>query len=104
MGHHSIRPSRMNLVAAGAALVASLALPAQAQVLAFAQSGDGASIVLHERSGPCMGKARLAEHITAAGQRTSGCWLKTTEKVLISFLDGERDDIPLIHLKQLAEI
>jgi hypothetical protein len=104
MGHLSIRPSRMSLVGAGVALCAGLALPAQAQVLAFAQSGDGASIVLHERSGPCTGKARLAEHITAAGERTSGCWLKTSEKVLISFFDGERGDIPLSHLKRLAEI
>lgn len=104
MGHRSNRPSRMTLAATLAALCAGLTPLAQAQVLAFAQSGDGASIVLHERAGPCTGKARLAEHITAAGERTSGCWLKTSEKVLISFFDGERGDIPLNHLRRLAEI
>ena len=93
----------MKRLAAMAALAVVLA-PAQAQVLAFAQSGDGAQIVLHERSGPCVGQARLAEHISAGGARVSGCWLKTSEKVLISFFDGERGDIPLAHLKAPAEI
>ena len=77
---------------------------AQAQAVAFAQSGDGSRIVLHDSSGPCMGQARLAEHITTNGQRTPGCWLKTSEKVLISFFDGERGDVPISHLKRLAEL
>jgi hypothetical protein len=97
-------PARLGLALAAALVGMALAPSAQAQVLAFAKSGDGASIVLHEKAGPCMGRARFAEHITASGERTAGCWLKTSEKVLISFLDGERGDIPLVHLKQLAEI
>jgi hypothetical protein len=89
---------------AATALLAAACVPAQAQVLAFAQSGDGAQIVLHERSGPCVGHARLAEHISVGGARVAGCWLKTSEKVLISFFAGERGDIPLAHLKIPAEI
>jgi hypothetical protein len=97
-------PWRLGLALAAALVGMAMAPSAQAQVLAFAKSGDGASIVLHEKPGPCIGRARYAEHITAQGERTAGCWLKTSDKVLISFLDGERGDIPLVHLKQLADI
>lgn len=77
-------------------------LPAQATVFAFAQSGDGARIELTDEPGPCVGKARLAEHVTPAGAKTPGCWLIVGDSVTISFLDGERGSIPLQHLKKVT--
>lgn len=103
-----VAPSALRVVGLGAALTVAGALcsplPARAQVVAFAQSGDGARVILHDRSGPCVGDAKLAEHIAPDGRRVAGCWLMSSDKVLISFLDGERGDIPVSHLKRLAEI
>jgi hypothetical protein len=98
------RPFRATQAALAGLLGLAAASSVQAQVLAFAQSGDGARIVLHDRAGPCVGEARLAEHIALDGRRIQGCWLMTSEKVLVSFFDGERGDIPLAHLKRLSEI
>lgn len=91
-----------SLLCAGAALLA--ALPAQAQVFAVATSGDGARVVLHDKSGPCVGSARLAEHIAPNGDRVPGCWLLANDIVKVSFLDGERGNIPVAHLKKAQSL
>ena len=91
-----------------AVLTASLvcaALPiCAAEVFAFAQSTDGARVLLYARPGPCVGQARFAEHISAEGEKTPGCWVLTSTFVLVSFLDGERGDIPVDRLKRMTEL
>jgi hypothetical protein len=78
--------------------------PALAEkMFAFAQSSDGARVLLYDQSGPCVGAARLAEHISPDGTKTPGCWLLLQGTVLVSFLDGERGDIPVSHLRRLAD-
>lgn len=87
-------------------LAASLlcaAWPLQAQnqqVMAFAQAGDGARVLLYTQVGPCVGQARFAEHIAPGGEKTPGCWVMAEGLVLVSFLDGERGNIPVAQLKR----
>jgi hypothetical protein len=76
----------------------------EAKVIAFAQSADGARIVLHDEAGPCVGNAKLAEHIAPDGTVVQGCWLALPTSVTVSFLDGERGTVPLGHLKKLTDI
>jgi len=80
------------------------AWPARAEVFAVAQSSDGAKVLLHSVAGPCVGSARLAEHISAEGEKTPGCWVLTPSHVLVSFLDGDRGNIPVSHLKRVADL
>jgi hypothetical protein len=98
----------MQIVRTGLLAVSLLGVvwPAQAQseVFAIAQSGDGAKVLLYAKAGPCIGQARLAEHIALSGAKTPGCWLATESYVLISFLDGERGHIPVGDLKKVSDI
>jgi hypothetical protein len=87
-----------------AASLACAALPIRAEVFAFAQAADGARVLLYARPGPCVGQARFAEHIAADGEKTPGCWVLTTTFVLVSFLDGERGNIPVDRLKRVADL
>ncbi len=87
-----------------AASLCALAWPAQAGVFAVAQSGDGAKVLLYAKAGPCVGAARLAEHVSAEGEKTAGCWVLTQSHVLVSFLDGDRGNIPVAHLKRVADL
>ncbi len=77
---------------------------AQGKVLAVVQSADGAHIVLHGEAGPCVGAARLAEHIASDGSKVPGCWLAAFGNVMVSFLDGERGTIPVAHLKRPKDV
>lgn len=83
-----------------AAVLTLSSLPAFAEVLAVAQSGDGASIVLHDDAGPCVGGAMLAEHISPKGDKVRGCWVAASGNVNVSFFDGERGTIPVLLLKK----
>jgi hypothetical protein len=88
-------------------LLVSLVLaagPSHAKVLAVALSSDGARVVLHDEAGPCVGEARLAEHISPSGDKVQGCWLATPGMVNVSFLDGERGSIPVAHLQRPTQI
>ncbi len=87
-----------------AALMGLAALSAQAKEIAFAQSADGARIVLHDEAGPCVGAAKFAEYIPLKGQRVQGCWLALSVSVTVSFLDGERGDVAFGDLQKAAEI
>lgn len=95
-----MRSTLLSLCAVGLAM---MVLPAHAKVVAVAVSSDGARIELHDQAGPCVGAARMAEHVAANGHKTAGCWLLDQQSVKISFLDGERGDIPLAHLKQVDD-
>jgi hypothetical protein len=92
-----MRLVRSSLIAAG---LFCAAWPIHAQVVAFAQSGDGARVLLYTKAGPCVGSARYAEHVSPEGEKTPGCWVMTENLVLVSFLDGERGNIPVAHLKK----
>lgn len=83
-----------------AAVLTLSSLPSLADVMAVAQSGAGARIVLHDAAGPCVGGAMLAEHIAANGDKVKGCWVAALGNVNVSFLDGERGTIPVVHLKK----
>jgi hypothetical protein len=88
-------------------LAASLALavlPAEARVIAIAQSGDGARIVLHDEVGPCVGSAKLAEYIPLNGTTVQGCWLAVPGNVTVAFLDGERGKVPIEDLKKPTDL
>jgi hypothetical protein len=85
--------------------IAALAFhtPAQPQDLgapfAAVTSGDGASITLHLGRGPCVGDAMAAIWRPPAGDQRApvlGCWVLASsgQTVLVSFLDGDRGDIP----------
>lgn len=90
-----------------ALLVAGLvgaSLPLHAtEVFAIAQSSDGAKVLLYSKSGPCLGNARLAEHVSAEGEKTPGCWVLAQSYVLVSFLDGDRGNIPVGQLKRVSD-
>jgi len=95
-----MRLVRTSLLAASL-LCAAWPLQAQnQQVVAFAQSGDGARVLLYTKAGPCVGQARFAEHIAPDGEKTPGCWVMNEGLVLVSFLDGERGNIPVAQLKR----
>jgi hypothetical protein len=96
----SITQSLLFAVHLSSAAALLFAMPAQAQVFAVATSGDGARVVLHDKTGPCVGAARLAEHIAPNGEKVPGCWLLANDTVKVSFLDGERGSIPVAHLKK----
>jgi hypothetical protein len=87
-----------------AVLLALAAVSTNAKVLAIAQSGDGARIVLYDVAGPCVRTAKMAEHISANGDRVPGCWLTSSGHVMVSFLDGERGMIPVAHLRPLEDV
>lgn len=54
----------------------------------------GARVILMPTTGPCTGHARQALHITPAGHRTAGCWIRTISTIHIAYLDGESGTIP----------
>jgi hypothetical protein len=78
-------------------------LSAEAKAIAFAQSADGARIVLHDEVGPCVGAAKLAEYIPLSGTRVLGCWLALSNSVTVAFLDGERGTVDFGNLKKLDD-
>ena len=89
---------------AASLLGAAWTAQAQGEIFAVAQSGDGAKVLLYAKTGPCVGQARLAEHVTPGGDKTPGCWVVTESHVLVSFLDGDRGNIPVGMLKKVADL
>jgi hypothetical protein len=89
---------------AASLLGAAWTAQAQDEVFAVAQSGDGAKVYLYAAAGPCVGQARLAEHVAPGGEKTPGCWVVNDSYVLVSFLDGDRGNIPVGLLKKVANL
>lgn len=92
----------VHLLFAIATLTASAA--AQARVIAVAESPDGARIELHDDAGICVGSARQAEHISKDGEKILGCWIAVQATVTVSFLDGERANIPMVLLRRTTAL
>lgn len=83
-------------------LLALAATPAHAASVAFVVTPDGSRIELHDERGPCEGQALRAVHVTAAGHRTSGCWVLGDGNVTVLFLDGDLARIPVGALRKPA--
>lgn len=79
------------------ALVASV----NAETLAEATLPDGASVSFTDEAGPCVGDARLAWYISAnARNKVPGCYVMAPGFVAVSWLDGDRGNIPMAALKK----
>lgn len=88
------------VAAAVGAVVLTFCQPAVAQektVMVFEK--DGAKLTLFREQRMCVGAARYAEHQDASG-RVGGCWIIAEGVVLVSFLDGERGNVPVGAFKQ----
>jgi len=87
------------IVAAGVVAMC-MAPPAHAAPFATATGPDRSTITLRTDKGPCLGDALLAVwQPEDASREVPGCWVvfvrgDGAEFVLVSFLDGERADIP----------
>lgn len=99
----------VGLVAAGT--MATCMAPPKARAEPFAQvtGSDGATITLRTDKGPCVGEALLAVWQAADLARTvQGCWIIVTidgvSIVLVSFLDGERGNIPARRLVKVRAL
>lgn len=88
----------MKAIALAAALAAA-SLAAHAEVIAEAPLDGGASVVFHDAPGPCMGEAKLVEHIAADGKRTPGCYVLRGDRLACVFLDGDIGAVPIAALK-----
>ena len=76
------------------ALIACAAY-AQAGVVMVATAPDGSSVMLTDETGPCVDGARLAVWVSPDAQRkVAGCYRVFPQGVAVSFLDGDRGDIP----------
>lgn len=104
----------VGLVAAG--IVASCMAPPKARAqttddgatLAHARGADGSTVTLHMGRGECAGAARVAIWRPAPGRdvpAVRGCWVLAQDgsAVFVSFLDGERGDIPVGSLVKSAD-
>lgn len=88
------------LVAAGV-LAMCMAPPAHAAPFATVTASDGATVTLRTDRGPCLGDALLAVWQSADGQRqVPGCWVLADggTVVLVSWLDGDRGNLPVSRL------
>lgn len=87
-----------SLLAVLAILAASAA---NAKIVGVVKDRTGATIALHDDRGQvCVGDARRAEHVTAAGVVTNGCWaLANAEQVFVVFFDAEVATLPISAIK-----
>jgi hypothetical protein len=86
---------RLALVALFASSVASAA------PIAVADGSAGSSITFYDEAGPCVGSAKLAVWSSGdAKTRIPGCWVAGSGTVFVSFLDGDRSDVPVGALKK----
>lgn len=86
------------LLALACTLALVIAFPVRAAVIAEAAAGD-VKVELHDVAGPCLAPARLA--VFTRGQvRIPGCWKGSPAGVMVNWLDGDRDDIPLPAFKE----
>lgn len=84
-----------------AGVVALLMAPPKAHAEPFATVSAGKVIVtLRTDQGPCVGDARLAtwQRADADDHTIPGCWVLGGDRVLISWLDGDRGNIAVARL------
>lgn len=88
----------MRTLLAGLVLVSLPVLGDDGTPMAVASAQDGTSITLYTGPGPCLGNARLATWRPKPGSSAPavrGCWVLTNGVVYVSYLDGDRSDIPV---------
>ena len=99
--------SDRRLLAIAAALLA-LAAGAGAQektpeTLVQAELSDGATVLLHETTGPCVSGARLATWVSSDKKdRVQGCYTvsASAKKVAVAWFDSEISSIPIERFKR----
>lgn len=67
-----------------------------AAVATAGPASDGSQVTLHAGRGPCSGDARAAVWSAPGRERVLGCWVLAEggRLVLVSYLDGDRGEIP----------
>jgi hypothetical protein len=84
-----------------ALVLLALIAPVGAETLAVATGGDGSSIIFTDERGPCIGDARLAWYVSPdARSKVPGCYVLSPQGVAVSWLDGDRGDVPMQALKK----
>jgi hypothetical protein len=73
-------------------------------VLSAGPDATGARVVLHGGPGPCVGEAKLAVWTRPGAPPVLGCWIVAGVGVWVSFLDGERADIPAGRLVRVESL
>lgn len=94
-----VRGVLVGLVAAGT--MATCMAPPKARAEPFATASAGQVIVtLRTDQGPCVGRARLATFATVGSSDppVPGCWVLDGDQISVSWLDGERGNIPVADL------
>jgi hypothetical protein len=83
-------------------LIATSAAQA-AEPFAVATASTGATVTLHKDAGPCVNGALLAVWSSPDARETvPGCWVIRGASVSVSWLDGDRDDIPVTELRRVT--
>ena len=75
-------------------ILLALAGPVAADPIREAITPSG-RLTLYTEQGPCVHTARLAVWTYEDGRTVAGCWVASPTQVLVSFLDGDRADVPL---------
>lgn len=70
-----------------------------AAVVGVAELQDGASILLQDEQGPCVGSARMASFVKAGASAVPGCWVARGHHIAVVFLDGDIGAVPVAALK-----
>lgn len=83
------------IVAAGVVAMC-MAPPAHAEPFATVTAGQ-VIVTLRTDAGPCVGRARLATFVVVGSDDppVPGCWVLDGDQVSVSWLDGERGNIPV---------
>lgn len=88
-----------------AGLLACVAVPASAGVIAFAGDPRGQRILLHSERGQCTEKALRARFVDRKGLYVEGCWKVIDQgNIQIAFLDGDFAVVPMKEFKKPEEI
>lgn len=86
-------------------LLACVAIPVSAGVIAYAGDPRAERILLHNERGICTEKALRAQFATKKGFFIEGCW-KVIDRgnIQIVFLDGDFAVVPVSAFKKLEKI
>jgi hypothetical protein len=74
-----------------------------AEPFAVATASTGATVTLHRDAGPCVNGALLAVWSSPDARETvPGCWVIRGATVSVSWLDGDRGNIPVADLRRVT--
>jgi hypothetical protein len=82
-------------------ILCALSIPAQAAIVGTVDSGEGSRMDFHDGPGElCKAPARMAVYTDAKGEAVVGCWVLRAGAVRVNWLDGDRDNVPVGHIKR----